>query len=160
MTFTVELHKESFKFSGTHFTIFGAGRAERLHGHNYHVKASLVLDQIDPELGMAFDFNAVKPLLKAECEALDEYVLLPSQSPHLKISDEGDNVEVQFGKKTYVFPRSDVRELPVVNVTSEELAKYFCDRLIPQIKGLAVNFIEITVEETRGQSVRYSAKVN
>jgi hypothetical protein len=34
---SIELEKESFKFSAAHFLIFPDGSAERLHGHNYRV---------------------------------------------------------------------------------------------------------------------------
>jgi len=160
MSFTIELRKETFKFSCTHFTIFGANRAERLHGHNYQVYVQLIVDGLDPELGMAFDFNTIKPMIKEECDDLDEYVLLPIKSPYLKIADKGDGVEVKFEKKLYVFPRSDVKELPIVNITSEELARYFSDRILARLKGLPLREVQVGIEETRGQSVNYSKKLN
>ena len=39
-TFSIRLAKEDFKFSVAHFTIFGPGHAEPLHGHNYNVAAT------------------------------------------------------------------------------------------------------------------------
>src|SRR4051812_36676618 len=136
MGYVIHLGKESFKFSCTHFTIFGATRGERLHGHNYQVRCSIEVNQIDPKLGMAFDFNVVKPVIKNLCDSLDERILIPTQSPYLELSELGSQqLKVVFNKKEYVFPIEDVRKLPIVNITSEELARFFCKALKTEIAG-------------------------
>ena len=158
MGFVIHLGKESFKFSCTHFTIFGPTVGERLHGHNYQVRCSIEVNKLDPKLGMAFDFNFVKPVIKALCDELDERILVPMDSPFLQITDlETQQVKVVFGKKEYIFPFEDVCRLPLVNITSEELAKYFCKELKGKISGkLSLGNVSVTVEETLGQSVTYS----
>ena len=85
MSFRIRLEKESIKFSCSHFTIFGPDKAEALHGHNYYVTAEFGLRELDETLGMAFDFNLLKPLLKQEADRLDEHILVPNRSPFLKI---------------------------------------------------------------------------
>lgn len=159
MTYRIQLAKEDFKFSGSHFTIFGPGRAERLHGHNYQVRCELALKSLDVSLGMAFDFNDVKPLLREITRSLDEYVLLPENSPYLSVTPFEDRVRVQFANKRYELPAEDVRLLPMTNVTSEELARWIAvelsSRLMserPEAAGKIAN-LSIAVEETRGQSV-------
>jgi 6-pyruvoyltetrahydropterin/6-carboxytetrahydropterin synthase len=160
MSYRIVLEKEAFKFSCSHFTIFGPGRAERLHGHNYHVVTELKLTKIDPDLGMAFDFNLIKPLIREETQALDEHVLLPSRSPHLKIDAVAGTVRAHLGVKHYSFPVEDVKILPVVNITSEELACYFAQKLAGRLRATpeAIRYIEsmsVGVQETRGQTVFY-----
>lgn len=158
MGFVIHLGKENFKFSCTHFTIFGPNRGERLHGHNYQVRCSIQVQQIDAKLGMAFDFNVVKPVIKAICDRLDERILIPTESPYLKLTDLSTNqLKVVFASKEYIFPNEDVMQLPIVNITSEELARYTCKELKKEIAGkLPVGTVSVTVEETLGQSVSYS----
>lgn len=154
--YTIHLAKEPFKFSCSHFTILSAEHAERLHGHNYQMRVNLSLSQVDPKLGMAFDFNAVKPRIRMICDELDERILLPSQSPYLKISEDGPSLKVVFNQKTYVFPVEDCLRLPLTNVTSEELARYVCERLVVALKDQQFwTAVEVEVEETRGQSVSF-----
>ena len=159
MSFVIHLAKENFKFSSTHFTIFSATEAERLHGHNYQVKCSIEIESLDPKIGMGFDFNLIKPEIKALCDEIDEHILIAVKSPYLKIAREADSIEMIYGQRRYVFPKDDCRELELVNITSEELARYFCEKLwqrlmkkkdVPQFLSL-----EISIEETKGQSVSY-----
>jgi 6-pyruvoyltetrahydropterin/6-carboxytetrahydropterin synthase len=154
---TLNIYKDRFKFSCSHFTIFSQNSAERLHGHNYQIRCSLSLHPIQNDLGMAFDFNAVKPSLQELCDELDEYVLIPKDSRYLQIGVSDRQVDVCFGKKRYSFPASDVRLLPLVNITSEQLAEWFANRLSQKLENLdGWSALRITLEETRGQSVSHT----
>jgi len=159
MSFTVHLAKESFKFSSTHFTIFSESKAERLHGHNYQVVCDIELSEISSAIGMAFDFNIIKPEIKALCDQIDEYILIPARSPFLKIKHIADSLEMEFAGRRYLFPKADCRELELVNITSEELARYFCERLWSQLQKRpevkSFRSLQISIEETKGQSVSY-----
>ncbi len=159
MSFTVHLAKENFKFSSTHFTIFSKEKAERLHGHNYQVKCDIELSDLDPAIGMAFDFNLVKPEIKAICDEVDEYILIASKSPYLTFKHLGELIEMQFANKRYLFPKEDCRELPLVNITSEELARYFCEKLWVKISHLRLASLQISIEETSGQSVSFKKSI-
>ena len=154
--FTIHLAKEPFKFSCSHFTILAPDKAERLHGHNYQVQVDIAVDDLDPQLGFAFDFNAVKPLIRAFCDGLDERILLPTRSPYLSLKQGADLVEVRFGHKQYAFPTEDTLCLPLTNITSEELARFACQSLIGKMNELPYwKSLKVQVEETRGQSVSY-----
>ena len=154
--YTINLAKEPFKFSCSHFTILGPELAERLHGHNYQVRVTIGVRETDPQLGLAFDFNKVKPLIRTFCNELDERILLPKNSPFLKMDKNGGQIEVQFGKKRYGFPEEDTLTLPLVNITTEELSRYACERLVKDMKALPHwTHVKVSVEETRGQSVSY-----
>lgn len=154
--YTIHLAKEPFKFSCSHFTILSAQHAERLHGHNYQLRVKLELSHIDTKLGMAFDFNAVKPRIRMICDELDERILLPTQSPYLNIKEDGASLLVAFNQKSYVFPVEDCLRLPLANITSEELARYVCERLVVSLETQKFwTALEVEVEETRGQSVSF-----
>src|SRR5690606_33706927 len=133
MAYRIVLEKENFKFSGSHFTIFDSTRSERLHGHNYYVRLEVRVRELDPELGMAFDFNLLKPIVRQITESLDEYVLLPEKSPHVAIERTTTSVIASFNGKRYEFPSEDVRLLPIVNVTSELLASYIAGEIVDRL---------------------------
>lgn len=160
MSYRIELEKENFKFSASHFTIFAADRGERLHGHNYYANCEICLSSVDPELGLAFDFNLVKPMIREITEELDEFVLVPANSPFLKVEKASGQVSVRFGEKQYSFPSDDTRLLPLVNISSEELARYIAESLLQKLKPHtdALGRIEkfsVGVQESRGQTVVY-----
>jgi hypothetical protein len=47
--------------------------------------------------------------------------------------------------------------LPLVNITSEELARFAGERLAVQMKDLPYwTEVDVNIEETRGQSVSYA----
>ena len=156
MSYVVKLSKENFKFSGSHFTIFNNTDAERLHGHNYYVGVEVGLATIDAKIGMAFDFNTLKPIIKKICERLDEKVLIPTLSPYLKITNNGKQTEVMFAAKKYSLPADDVEQLSLVNITSEELSRYVAEELKKHWEFYSkVDFLSVDVQETRGQSVTF-----
>ncbi len=160
MSFRIVLEKENFKFSCSHFTILGPHHAERLHGHNYYVRLEIVANEIDQALGMAFDFNLIKPLVRDMVAGLDEMVLLPGNSPYLKVTSSPTSVAANLGTKNYLFPIEDVCILPIANITSEELARMIAMELAPRIAQAILlqsklNKIVVTVEETRGQAVAF-----
>lgn len=160
MSFIFRLKKETFKFSCTHFTIFGATDAERMHGHNYHVQFDLYFDDISKTDGLAVDFNLIKPMIKTLCDDLDEHILIAKNSPFTEISIANGQVDLTFNTKRYSLPEEDVKILPVLNISSEELARYMALNFIEKCpKDIGLRKVETTIEETRGQGVTYSRRV-
>ena len=125
---TIDISKEDFKFSGAHFTIFSATQRERLHGHNFKVRAQ-VIAPVD-ENGMCFNYQEIKIRLRKLCDALDEYVLLPGLSPHLTIETQQQHLVVTFAQQSMSFLQSDTRVLAIRNTTVEEFSHYILDQLI------------------------------
>ena len=120
---SIDLEKEYFKFSAAHFLIFPDGSAERLHGHNYRVRARLGAE-LSP-FGLVLDFKAVKPVVREICDRLDEHWIVPGEHAELRVIQEaGDSVEVRYRERRYRAPRSDVIVLPINNTSSENLANY------------------------------------
>ena len=154
-TYSLRLGKEDFKFSAAHFTVFGEGEAEALHGHNYRVEVELSGPEVD---GLEFlvPMAAAKRDIRAQCAALDEKVLLPAECPHLELG-QGGTVTATFGQRRYEFPSSEAVLLPVTNVTVEALARLLWQRLADQWGSFRdrVEALEVTVAETRGQGASY-----
>lgn len=157
MSFVIQLAKQSFKFSATHFTLFSEERAEALHGHNYYVKVSVQFKSLDPDTGLAAEFSDLKMLIKKCCDQLDEKVLIPSQSPHLQIGEVDKNIELRFNHKFYSFPKEDCEVLPIVNTSSECLAQWVHQNLWPDFKKMGATALRVTLQETQGQGVSYSS---
>lgn len=163
-TFAIRLAKQDFKFSVAHFTIFGPGRAEPLHGHNYRLALEVEGDGVD-ELGLLADCDRLKRAARAACAALDDRVLLPGESPYLAIGKSGGEsgargegtVAVRFADREYRLPQGEVLFLPLANVTMELLARWAWERIARVARGGAVSSLTIEIEETPGQLCRYRA---
>lgn len=148
---TIELSKEYLKFSAAHFTIFSATERERLHGHNFAVSARIVAPVGDN--GLCFSYGDFKNKIERLCDELDEYVVLPEQSPYLKINEEGAEYLVEFNGETMRFLKSDCQLLPIRNATVEEFAELLLERLIqdPDIETLDIREVEMRVSSGPGQ---------
>jgi len=148
---TIEISKDYLHFNSAHFTIFSATEREDLHGHTFYVTASV--DGTIGDDGLAFDYNLFKTRLKAMCDRLDEKVLLPENSPHLRLRQESDYLIAEFAGERIPFLPRDVLTLPVRNITVEELASWFLENLRADaaIGALALNRILIRVSSGPGQ---------
>jgi 6-pyruvoyl-tetrahydropterin synthase len=98
---TLYIDKEAHKFSAAHYTIFSATERERLHGHNFSVSAMIAAPM--GENGFAADYNVYKGRIKTLCDALDEYLILPANSPHQQVEEDGECYRVTFDGRRCVF---------------------------------------------------------
>lgn len=150
-TVAIDIVKEDAHFSAAHFTIFAAGKRENLHGHDFHVAAT-ARGPVDDN-GLCFDYGLLKARLRALCESLDETVLLPARSPHLRVTEQGEQVAARFADERLTFLRRDVKVLPVRNVTAEELAGWFVARLTEDdgFLALPIESLNLRVSSGAGQ---------
>lgn len=152
-TVLLAISKQAMKFSAAHFTLFGPGSRERLHGHDYFVSARLRARV--GEDGLCFDYGILKRELMALCQDLDEYVLLPGESPLLRVERQDAQLHAVFGEERIPFLASDVRVLPLANITLEELARWFLGRLLEacgdRLGEWGVEWLELSVEAGPGQ---------
>lgn len=165
--YRIVLAKEDFKFACAHFTIFGDGRAELLHGHNYQVQVELSGSSLDEE-GLLVDIDLFKKALRGLCARLDSRTLLPADSPRLQWTRDGgdggdgggggDNgsIEVRFGTRGYRLPAEDALLLPLVNTSIELLARMVWEEMAPHLRGSRVEHLAVAVEETAGQRCWYA----
>lgn len=152
------LAKEDFKFSSAHFTLFGEGRAELLHGHNYRVRVELSGEDLDAE-GLLVDIESFKRTLRGLCARLDSRTLIPGESPQLRWTREGEAIGVRCGERVYSFPAGDTLVLPLANTSIELLARMLWHDLAPCLAGSRVDTLAVAVEETAGQQCWYEARV-
>ena len=150
---TIRLAKENMKFSAAHFTIFNASERERLHGHNFRVEADIEARMLGN--GMCFDYGIYKDRIVALCRELNEWTILPTRSPHLRIEQDGDHVHAHFNGERIPFLRGDVLLLPIENATLEEFAAWFLGRLGEDhatLREHRIDAIEVRVFSGPGQS--------
>ncbi len=137
---TVELHKESMKFSAGHTTIFSATEREPLHGHMYHVY--LALTTWIEDNGMTFDYRYYKHKIHALCKHLNQTFLMPEFSPFLTYAQDDEYYYFTFNHKKIPFLKEDITLLPVTNITVEELSRWFVRELIKDEESLQKHHIE------------------
>ena len=143
--------RESLHFSAAHFTIFSDTERESLHGHNFRVNAGFTADV--RENGLCFDYGEIKQVLQQMCDALDEKFLVPAKSPYLKIKTGSTNMTLIHNEDEISVPLSDVKLMPLRNITVEELASHFTDTLATHAKVVefGIRAIELRVASGSGQ---------
>jgi 6-pyruvoyltetrahydropterin/6-carboxytetrahydropterin synthase len=147
-------------FSAAHFITY-SGKCERLHGHNYGV-----LVEVEGELGsdnLVFDFTILKRRTKEICQHLDHRFLLPLHNPHLELTATEESWEIRFNERRYLFPRTDIAELPIANSTAELLAEYICNELcktLAEYSTAHLTTIMVGVEEAPTQMAYYSRHIH
>lgn len=150
--FRVEIEKEQFTFSAAHFITVAGDICERIHGHNYGVRA-VVEGPLD-ENRYVVDFIALRDAILAETEALDHHVVLPANHAEIKISSDDRETTATFRDRRWVFPNEDCVILPLVNTTAEEMARVIAERVKKRTRaafGDSLSWIEVGVDENNGQ---------
>lgn len=114
---------------------------------------------LDEESWFVFDFVAIKRIMRTLCDEIDHLVLLPTESPRIRIVEEGATISVAVdGQPRYLFPRRDCALLPIPNTTVEMLARLLAERFCaaPAKAGArGLTAVEMEVEENFGQSAVY-----
>lgn len=158
---TVELQKESMKFSAGHTTIFSATDREPLHGHMYGVY--LALTTWVENNGMTFDYRYYKERIHNLCRQLNQTFLMPQFSPFLEYAEDDEYLYFTFNHKKIPFLREDVTLMPLSNITVEELSRWFVNELIKDETELARHYIEkivVKVFSAPGQSASHEWQLN
>ncbi len=154
---TIELQKESMKFSAGHTTIFSATEREPLHGHWYGVYLALTTHV--EENGLTFDYRYYKRRIHELCEHLNQTFLMPMYSPFLTYDSDETYYYFTFNQKKIPFLKEDVTLLPVTNITVEELSRWFIQELIKNEEELERHRIErlvVKVFSAPGQSASHT----
>jgi 6-pyruvoyltetrahydropterin/6-carboxytetrahydropterin synthase len=153
---TVELQKESMKFSAGHTTIFSATEREPLHGHMYNVYLALTTHVGGN--GMTFDYRYYKKRIKALCGHLNQTFLMPQHSPFLQFAEDDEYYYFTFNHKKIPFLKEDVTLMPLTNITVEELSRWFIQELIRDTEELDRHRIErlvVKIFSAPGQSASH-----
>ena len=153
----VRVTKDYLVFSAAHFITYGGDICERLHGHNYRVTAE-VQGPLD-ENHYVVDFIVVREALQRIVQTWDHHMLLPTKHPEIRVrtmSDDtfGDQVEVTFRDRRWMFPSEDCILLQIPNTTTELLAQLIGKQLLEAIEtetSARPTEIRLAVDENHGQ---------
>jgi 6-pyruvoyltetrahydropterin/6-carboxytetrahydropterin synthase len=77
-------------FSAAHALRGYKGKCERLHGHNWKVKVTLMSDKLD-KIGMAMDFTDIKSALDEVLKKFD-HCFLNETAPFNRINPTAENI--------------------------------------------------------------------
>ena len=134
------LHTES-SFDSAHFLTDYYGKCENLHGHRWRVEVEIGIDELHDsgtEKDMVMDFGSFKKAVRGLCEEMDHMFLVEEGS----LSPETLACLEKEGFSLLMLP---------FRTTSENLARYICQRLTDQ--GLPV--IRVEVDETPNNRAVY-----
>jgi 6-pyruvoyltetrahydropterin/6-carboxytetrahydropterin synthase len=157
--YKVIVEKDYLVFSAGHFITY-TGLCETLHGHNYRARVEVEGD-LD-ENSYVWDFVSLKKMMRRLVDELDHRMLLPSDNPQLKVTPQGDGIEVLYKDRRYLFPRSDVVLLPIPNTTAEMLARYLAGRVKDELRAAGsgtLRALVVEVEESFGQWASYRERL-
>lgn len=109
------------------------------------------------ENGITFNYCIYKKIILDICQFLDESVLLPLKSPHLRIEESDEYIYAFFNsdKEKIPFLKRDVKLLPVRNTTVEELSHWFLEQLLVHVEENPehlIQAIEVKMSFGYGQS--------
>lgn len=147
--------KLHLQFSACHFIPY-QNKCERLHGHTYAV--SLMVHGKLNEDRVIIDFGTVKNAVKKIISAFDHKIILPKKSKIIKIKIK-ENIEVNFDKKFYSFPISDVLIIETETTSAEDLANYIAEKLVKELNFKNIEKIEVRVDEGYGQGCWVEKKI-
>lgn len=151
--YKVRVTKDYLVFCSGHFITYEGDRCERLHGHNYRTAVEVEGD-LDAN-HYVVDFIALRDMTRQITDELDHRMLLPTQSPLIRLVEDGPNVRVTYRERMWSFPREECVLLPIANTTAELLADYIAGRLRQEMarRGWALpRLLRVEVEECFGQS--------
>ena len=154
--YIVRVTKDYLVFCSGHFITYEGSECERLHGHNYHVAAS-VEGPLDDNFYL-FDFVSLKNIMRRLTDELDHFMLVATKSKLIRCEVTDERVKLSFKDKEWIFPRSDCVLLPIENTTAELLAKYLTQRLLEELRtkhGFVPEVARMEVEESVGQTATY-----
>lgn len=121
----------------------------RLHGHTYAVHA--VAEGEADARGMVLDFSVLKEVLRSVARELDHRVLVPERG-ELTVRRTGEEIEVRFKDRRYLFPAEDCVCLPLASSSAENLASYVLQRVQEELTIPAnVSALHVGVDEGYGQ---------
>jgi 6-pyruvoyl-tetrahydropterin synthase len=143
--FTIEIGGGPFVFSAAHAGLH-RGEFEPMHGHTFTVTVALT-GELD-DAGMVTDFSIVKQALAEVIAPLRRRTLMPARPPGGSCVAEDGQVFIACGTKRYTLPADDVRLLPLANTTTEAIAGYLLDQLLPVLLDQAgVRLVELRLSE-------------
>jgi 6-pyruvoyltetrahydropterin/6-carboxytetrahydropterin synthase len=155
--YEIRIRKEALKFSSSHMTVFPDGTKESFHGHFFMPTVSIQTSNADFEA--MIPFSLVKQEMKRISDEWDEKLLIGTRNPFFKEVSRGQSeVEFYLCGKRYLLPADEVVFLDCDNVTCEQLARIYYERLASAgvMKFPFVVSLSVLIEESPGQGASYT----
>ncbi|MBX8638932.1 MAG: 6-carboxytetrahydropterin synthase [Candidatus Thermoplasmatota archaeon] len=157
MKISIDGWETGIKFVAGHF-LPTIEKCSRLHGHNYAM--GLIIEGEPDRNGIILDFIELKKAAHRIVDSIDHKMVLPSDGTSMKITKFGEEYTVKFNGKRYVIPASDVVILPLINVSAEELSRYFAFELKKiGVFGKNIYSFTVIVSEGRGQEALWEERL-
>lgn len=151
----------NLRFSAAHMVI-GHESCGKIHGHSYIVDVE-VEGERSGQFGFVIDFKILKDITRKICKTLDHRVLIPYNSPDLKVTHQDDK-QIEFTVLNcleYKLPTQDVVLLPTESTTAETLSTYITEKIVEEIDDIStLSYIEVQVNEGIGQGASYRKYLN
>ncbi len=158
---SVAIDRVSAHFSASH-ALISDNYEEGLHGHNYQAEIEIE-GNVDTD-DMIIDFIFLENLLSQTLSDWDHYVLLPLKNKDMYIRENKDNIEIEYGRRFYSIPRSEIKLLNCTNVTTEALTQLLGEKMRNRLKQESfwkrIQTIKITIWETSFYRASYSIRSN
>lgn len=143
----------NLRFSAAHFIPYHS-KCRRLHGHDYTVDVRIYGVM---EKGMIMDFVELKRSIRELLEDIDHKLIIPMRSRDIILKKSGSNLEITYEEKHLSVPLEFVYECPLEESSSEQLSRFFCEKLKEKIKfGNNVHGLRVTLFEGPGQNATWS----
>jgi len=139
-------------FNSAHFITYG-NVCENLHGHNFHCR--VVAHGDDTGEGYVLDFVALTRLARDICQDLSDRVILPGNSPVVRLEEADGLIKVESFGKRFWLEKAGCAVLPIANATAELIAFHIGERLTAALRreslAAGVRLLEVGVEEADRQ---------
>ncbi len=150
--FTTWVEPADLGFNSAHFITYG-NVCENLHGHNFHTR--VIAHGDDSGEGYVLDFVALTRLARDICQTLSDRVILPGNSPVVRLEQQDGLIKVESFGKRYWLESSGCVVLPIANATAELIAGHIGERLSEALRrenlASGVHLLEVGVEEADRQ---------
>jgi 6-pyruvoyl-tetrahydropterin synthase len=151
----VEGNKIGARFHVAH-RISGAGYGlDRLHGHTYELKVSLIGKG---ETTFLYPFEGLMDIMFECVQPLNNKVLLADRGGNVVKVDDDEIMYVTVDGKRYMLPKDDVFLLPMEEVTAEALVVYLLHEISDKLRKFDISTeqiaeIEVTLWEGNERGV-------
>jgi 6-pyruvoyl-tetrahydropterin synthase len=110
--------------------------------------------------GMVTDFTLIKKALREAIAPLRRRTLMPEHPPGGSCRTEDRQVFIECGPTRFSFPAAHVTLLPIASTTTEAIAAWLLDQILPQLAGQpGLTCAELTLAEAADTSATVTAAI-
>ena len=135
----------------------GKGDCSRMHPHFHY--ADITVDGEFDDKRRIIHLYKLKAVCARLCSVFEDKILLANYPETVqKVVNEGSHLHIEINNKFYLIPEADILKLEIPSLNIEDLAIYFADELVSDLKKngsfASLNYVEVTLSEGHGQRGR------